>query len=146
MDKHNLIRTQAYVNGQWVHANSRKTFDVTNPANGELIASVTGMDRNDVRKAIDAANSAWPAYRDLTAGERAALLKKWHTLILEHKEALARLMTMECGKVLQESLGEVAYVLAPFGGIKESGTGREGSKYGMDYFMEIKYLCFGGIS
>ena len=51
---------------------------------------------------------------------------------------------LECGMVgINEGL--ISTVLAPFGGVKESGIGREGSKYGMDYFMEIKYLCFGGI-
>ncbi|MDQ3844455.1 MAG: aldehyde dehydrogenase family protein, partial [Bacteroidota bacterium] len=89
----NILRTQSYVNGQWVDAASGKTFDVHNPATGELIASVTDMSREDVRNAIDAAHNAWPSYRDLTAGERASLLKKWYALILEHKKELATLMT-----------------------------------------------------
>lgn len=109
MNENNLIKTQAYINGQWVNAASGKTFQVTNPATGELIATVTDMDREDVRKAIDDANNAWPAYRALTAKSRSALLKKWYSLIIEYKEELAKLMTMECGKVLQESLGEVDY-------------------------------------
>ena len=105
----NLIKTQAYVNGQWVNSDSGKTFDVINPATGELIAKVPDMNRADVRKAIDAANAAWPAYRDLTARERSSLMKQWYALILANKDELARLMTMECGKVLPESIGEVAY-------------------------------------
>lgn len=109
VNQDDLIRTQSFVNGQWVNSTSGKTFDVINPATGELIASVTDMNRDDVRKAVDAANDAWPAYRDLTAKERSSLLKQWHALILTHKDELARLMTMECGKVLPESIGEVAY-------------------------------------
>lgn len=109
MQKNSLIRTQSYVNGQWVNAASGKTFDVKNPATGELIASVTDMNIQDVRKAIDAANDAWPSYRDLTAKDRSSLMKNWLTLIIEHKEELAELMTMECGKVLTETLGEVDY-------------------------------------
>jgi succinate-semialdehyde dehydrogenase/glutarate-semialdehyde dehydrogenase len=105
----NLIKTRAFVNGKWVNATDGKTFDVINPATAEVIAKVTDMNRDDVRKAIDAANDAWPAYRDLTAKERSSLLRQWYSLIMEHKEPLARLMTMECGKVLQESLGEVMY-------------------------------------
>src|SRR5688572_9559851 len=105
----NLIKNQAYVNGQWVNSESGKTFDVINPATGELIAKVPDMNRADVRKAIDAANAVWPAYRDLTARERSSLMKQWYGLILAHKDELARLMTMECGKVLPESAGEVAY-------------------------------------
>lgn len=109
MSKEILIKTDAYVNGEWVQAASAKTFGVINPATGEVIARVPDMNREDGRKAIDAAYAAWPAYRDLTARERAALLRKWHALILEHRDALAELMTRECGKVLAESAGEVAY-------------------------------------
>src|SRR5690606_21003865 len=87
-----LIRSQAYVNGKWVNAADGLTFGVINPATGEQIAVVTDMGRDDVRAAIDAAHAAWPAYRDLTAKERADLLRKWFVLILEHKEELARLM------------------------------------------------------
>lgn len=104
-----LIKTQAYINGQWVPAASGKTFDVTNPATGELIAAVPDMDREDVRKAIDAADAAWPAYREMTAKERSALMRAWFNLIMEHKEELAYIMTIESGKVMTESLGEVAY-------------------------------------
>jgi succinate-semialdehyde dehydrogenase/glutarate-semialdehyde dehydrogenase len=109
VDTNNLIKTQAYVNGKWVGAGTGKTFDVINPATGELIASVPDMNRNDAQSAIDAANDAWPAYRELTANQRSTLLKKWYALILENKEELADLMTKECGKVLPESLGEVEY-------------------------------------
>ncbi|MFC5411912.1 NAD-dependent succinate-semialdehyde dehydrogenase [Larkinella bovis] len=106
---HTLIRTQSYINGEWVNAASGAVFEVTNPATGEVVATVTDLDRDDVRRAIDAAYDAWPAFRDRTAKERAVLLRKWFNLILEHKEELARLMTMECGKVLTESRGEVEY-------------------------------------
>ena len=109
MNLDNLIKTQAFVNGKWLNGAEGKTFDVINPATAEVIAKVTDMNRDDVRKAIDAANDAWPAYRELTAKERSSLLRQWYALILEHKDPLARLMTMECGKVLQESLGEVMY-------------------------------------
>lgn len=109
MEKINLIRTEAYVNGKWVSSVTGKTFDITNPATGELIATIPDMNREDVRLAIDAADAAWPSYRDLTANERAGLLKKWSALILENKKELATLMTMECGKVLPETLGEVEY-------------------------------------
>lgn len=101
--------SKAYVNGQWVNAVSSKTFDVINPATGELIASIPDMNREDVSAAVDAAYAAWPAFRDWTAGERSNLLKKWYALILEHRQELATLMTLECGKVLSESLGEVDY-------------------------------------
>ena len=104
-----MIKTQSFVNGQWVGAASDETFDVTNPATGEVVASVPNMNVTDVRKAIDAAYNAWPGFREMTAAERSNLLKKWHALILENKKELAILMTLECGKVLNESLGEVDY-------------------------------------
>ena len=104
-----MIKTQSFVNGQWVGAASGETFDVTNPATGEVVASVPNMNVTDVRKAIDAAHNAWPGFREMTAAERSNLLKKWHALILENKKELAILMTLECGKVLNESLGEVDY-------------------------------------
>jgi succinate-semialdehyde dehydrogenase/glutarate-semialdehyde dehydrogenase len=104
-----LVKEQAYVNGRWVGAGSRKTFEVTNPATGTVISQVPDMDRGDVRKAIEAADAAWLAYRDTTAKERSALLRAWFDLIIRHKEELAYIMTIESGKVIAESLGEVAY-------------------------------------
>ncbi|RYZ53397.1 MAG: aldehyde dehydrogenase family protein, partial [Chitinophagaceae bacterium] len=104
-----LIQSKAYCNGSWTEAASGKTFAVTNPATGEVITNVPDMDREDVRTAIAAADAAWPAYRDLTAKERSHLLRTWFNLIIENKESLARIMTIESGKVITESLGEVAY-------------------------------------
>jgi len=104
-----LVRRAAYVNGEWIAAASGKTFDVVNPATGERIGSVPDMDRGDVRRAIDAADAAWPDYRDRTAKERSEILRRWFGLIMEHREALARIMTTESGKVISESLGEVSY-------------------------------------
>ncbi|MFD3001833.1 NAD-dependent succinate-semialdehyde dehydrogenase [Pontibacter toksunensis] len=109
MNQSIIFKTEAYVNGAWTKAASGKTFEVTNPATGEVLASVPDMNREDVRKAIDAADAAWPAYRDLTAKERSALLRKWFNLIMERKEELAHIMTIESGKVMSESLGEVNY-------------------------------------
>lgn len=109
MEPTKLIRTQAFVNGQWVTADTGKTFNVTNPATGECIASVPDMTREDARRAIDAAHAAWPAYRDLTAKERSVLMRRWFNLMLEYKDDLAHLMTVESGKVITESLGEVQY-------------------------------------
>lgn len=104
-----LIRNQAFVNGTWIDATSKKTFDVLNPATMEVIGSVPDLDRGDVRRAIDAADAAWPGYRNLTAKERSDLLRTWFNLIIEHKEELSYIMTIESGKVLSESQGEVKY-------------------------------------
>lgn len=107
--KTELLKTAAFVNGEWVKAGSGKTFAVHNPSNGSLLAELPDLDREDVRKAIAAAGAAWSQYRDLTAKERAALLRNWYNLMVAHKEELAYLMTIESGKVITESLGEADY-------------------------------------
>ncbi|HEY0895814.1 MAG TPA: NAD-dependent succinate-semialdehyde dehydrogenase [Sphingobacteriaceae bacterium] len=104
-----LIRSRAYIDGQWTAALSQQSFPVMNPATGTVIASVPDMSREDTRRAIDAADAAWPAYRDLPAGERSRLLRNWYSLIMDHRDQLARIMTLESGKVISESLGEVSY-------------------------------------
>jgi succinate-semialdehyde dehydrogenase / glutarate-semialdehyde dehydrogenase len=104
-----LLRRDAYVNGAWVQAMDGRTFDVHNPSTGELVGSVPDMGRDDTRVAIAAAQQAWPAWRAMTAKERAVVLRRWFSLIMEHREALAHLMSRESGKVISESLGEVTY-------------------------------------
>ena len=104
-----LLREQAYINGQWIMANSGKTFAVTNPANGDQLATVPDMDDTDTRAAIEAAEAAWPAWRSTPAKERAGILRKWFDLLMANQEDLALLMTAEQGKPLAESRGEVGY-------------------------------------
>ena len=104
-----LFRFKAFVGGDWVEADSGKTFEVTNPATGEVIGTVPDMGEAETLRAIDAADKAWPAWRKKTAKERAAILRKWNDLMLENAEDLARLMTLEQGKPLAEARGEVGY-------------------------------------
>ncbi|MYM29231.1 succinate-semialdehyde dehydrogenase [Duganella sp. CY15W] len=104
-----LLRQQAYLNGEWVDADNGTTLAITNPATGAQIGTVPLMGAAETRRAIDAANAAWPAWRKQTAKERAAILRKWNDLILENTDDLALLMTAEQGKPLAESRGEVAY-------------------------------------
>jgi len=104
-----LFRQQAYIDGAWVDADGGKTFDVTNPANGNKLGTVPQMGRSETAKAIAAANAAWPAWRAKTAKERCAILKKWFDLVMENQEDLAKLMTAEQGKPLAESMGEIVY-------------------------------------
>ncbi|GHC23212.1 succinate-semialdehyde dehydrogenase [NADP(+)] GabD [Kushneria pakistanensis] len=105
----NLLRQQAYINGQWVDADSGDTFDVTNPANGETVATVARVGKAETRRAIEAANTALPAWRDMTAKARSLILKRWFALMQEHREDLARILSAEQGKPLAESRGEVDY-------------------------------------
>lgn len=104
-----LFRQQAYIDGAWVDADGGKTIDVTNPADGSKIGTVPDCGADETRRAIEAANRAWPAWRRKTAKERAAILRRWHDLMMENQEDLARLMTLEQGKPLAELKGEIAY-------------------------------------
>jgi len=109
-----LLRQQAFVGGAWCDADDGQTIAVTNPANGETVASVPHMGAAETKRAIDAANAAWPAWRKLPAKERAAILRKWNDLMLENADDLALLMTLEQGKPLAEAKGEVAYAASYF--------------------------------
>lgn len=104
-----LLRTQAYINGEWREADDGRRFAVSNPADGSALAQVADVGVGETRRAIDAAAAALPAWRALTAKARATLLRKWQELMLAHQEDLALLMSSEQGKPLPEARGEVAY-------------------------------------
>ena len=104
-----LLRHQAYVNGAWADADGGQTINVSNPATGEHIGTVPLMGAAETRRAIEAANAAWPAWRKKTAKERASVLRRWHDLILENADDLALIMTTEQGKPLPEAKGEVQF-------------------------------------
>jgi succinate-semialdehyde dehydrogenase/glutarate-semialdehyde dehydrogenase len=104
-----LVKTSALIDGLWVGADSGRTITVKNPATGEVIARVPLMGAAEARRAIAAAEVAFPAWRAKTAKERAGLMRAWFDLIMANQEALARLMTSEQGKPLAESRGEIAY-------------------------------------
>ncbi|MGN6233570.1 MAG: NAD-dependent succinate-semialdehyde dehydrogenase [Trinickia sp.] len=106
---HDLIRTDNFIDGEWVPAASRKRFAVTDPATGEVIAEVADSGPADARAATDAAARAFPAWRDTLPKERAAVLHRWHALIIEHADTLARLISLEQGKPFAEGRGEVMY-------------------------------------
>jgi succinate-semialdehyde dehydrogenase / glutarate-semialdehyde dehydrogenase len=104
-----LFRQQCYINGEWGDADNKSTLAVYNPANGQLIGTVPNMGAAETRRAIEAANAAWPAWRAKSARERANILRKWFDLMMANQEDLAILMTVEQGKPLAESRGEIAY-------------------------------------
>jgi succinate-semialdehyde dehydrogenase/glutarate-semialdehyde dehydrogenase len=104
-----LFRQSCYVNGAWVDARGGATISVDNPATGEIIGTVPKFGAAETREAIEAANRAFQEWRKKTAKERAAVLRKWFELMLANTEDLAKLMTIEQGKPLVESRGEVAY-------------------------------------
>ncbi len=104
-----LFRQQAYIDGHWCEADNGKSFPVTNPATGEVLAHVPEMGTAETRRAIAAAKAAWPGWRRKTAKERAVLLRKWYDLMMANLEDLAKIMTLEQGKPLSESRGEISY-------------------------------------
>jgi succinate-semialdehyde dehydrogenase / glutarate-semialdehyde dehydrogenase len=109
-----LLRSQGYVDGRWVDADSAETFPVTNPATGEVIADVPRMGVPETRRALAAAERALPAWKQRPAKERARILRGLADLMLEHEDDLARLMVTEQGKPLAEARVEVAYAAAFF--------------------------------
>ncbi len=108
MNIQDLIFDRSYVNGQWV-TEGNTFFDVTNPATGKQVASVSDGGTAITERAVEAAEKAFKPWRKTTAKYRSALLEKWTDLILEHTDELAEIMTLECGKPLAESKGEVRY-------------------------------------
>ena len=104
-----LFRQQAYIDGAWTDADSGKTFAVSDPATAQVLGTVPDMGAAETRRAIDAANAAFPAWSGKLAKERAAILRRWFDLMMAHQEDLAHLMTAEQGKPLGEARGEVAY-------------------------------------
>ncbi|GHU04953.1 hypothetical protein AGMMS49960_21210 [Betaproteobacteria bacterium] len=105
----NLLKTRAYIDGKWLNANTGALFPVTNPATGEVIASVADMSGDETRAAIEAADRALPAWRKRSGKERAQILRKWFELIVAATDDLALIMTTEQGKPLAEARGEVSY-------------------------------------
>ena len=104
-----LLRQSAYINGAWAGADSGRSFPVSNPATGVIITQVADCGAAETGRAIAAAEAALPGWRAKTAAQRGAILRRWNDLILENVEDLALLMTLEQGKPLAESLGEVRY-------------------------------------
>src|SRR6267142_5402009 len=101
-----LFRQASYIDGAWVEAGAQGVIEVDNPATGDTIGTVPRLGRAETRRAIDAAERAFPAWRKKTAKERAAIMRRWFDLMMANQEDLARLMTTEQGKPLVEARGE----------------------------------------
>lgn len=112
LKRQDLFKTQCYIDGQWVDADNGGTIDVTNPATGEKLGTVPKMATAETTRAIEAADAAWPAWRAKTANERATILRQWFQLMMDNQEDLALMMTLEQGKPMSESRGEIAYAAA----------------------------------
>jgi len=104
-----LFREQCYLEGAWTGAAGGATFPITNPATGATLAKVPDLGVAEARRAIEAANTAWPVWRAKTAKERGAIMRRWFDLIMANQEDLAQILTAEQGKPLAEARGEIAY-------------------------------------
>lgn len=104
-----LFKEQVFIDGQWINASDNKTFAVTNPATGEIIANIASVAAQQVEQAVVAADTALATWKLTTAKERSLLLKKWYQLIIENQEDLAMILSTEQGKPMTESRGEILY-------------------------------------
>ncbi|WP_374048249.1 NAD-dependent succinate-semialdehyde dehydrogenase [Thiothrix subterranea] len=107
-----LLRSECYLNGAWVHADTQRTLNVTNPATGDIITTVPACSAAQTRAAIEGTTLAQRNWRKRTAAERAKILQSWYQLILDNQDDLAQIMTAEQGKPLAEARGEIAYAAA----------------------------------
>jgi len=104
-----LFRQQCYINGEWRDAINGETLEVSNPANNDVLGTAPKMGATETQEAIDAAAEALKSWKKTTAKERSDILRRWFELMLEHKEDLAMIMTLEQGKPLAEARGEIVY-------------------------------------
>ena len=104
-----LLATQGYLAGEWVNGEDGATFDVTNPARGDVIAKVVDLSRAQTARAIAAAEAAQKAWAAKTAKERANILRRWYDLMMENADDLGTILTAEQGKPLAEAKGEIGY-------------------------------------
>ncbi|KAJ5772617.1 Succinate semialdehyde dehydrogenase [Penicillium odoratum] len=109
-----LFIEKCYINGEWVGAQSGETFEVHDPATGQLIGKCPELDASDVEKAIQAASEAFPSFRTTLARDRARMLRRWYQLMIDNAEDLAKLITWENGKPLADAKGEVNYAAGFF--------------------------------
>ncbi|KAF2084434.1 succinic semialdehyde dehydrogenase [Saccharata proteae CBS 121410] len=109
-----LLKTQTYVNGEWIDAKSGKTFEVRDPSTHKVISTQPEMDAADTEAAIAAAAAALPSFRKLTGRERSRMLRKWYQLMMDNADDLAKLITWENGKPMADAKGEVNYAASFF--------------------------------
>lgn len=107
--RQDLFKQQAYIDGQWLDADSGDTIEVTNPANGKVLGTIPKMGQAETRRAIEAAEKAQKLWRSKSAKERAVIMRNWFELVMQNQDDLAFIMTLEQGKPLAEAKGEIVY-------------------------------------
>lgn len=121
-----LLRDKNFINGVWCTAVSNATFSVVNPASGALYATVPDSDGVDAKSAVDAASKAFVTWKKVPAKQRAAILKRWNDLLIEHAQDLGKIISSEQGKPLNEGIGEVAYAASYVEWFAEEATRTNG--------------------
>jgi len=109
LKRNSLFRQQCHINGAWVNATNKDTISVVNPATGKELGTVPKLSASDVQSAIHAAGDALVSWRQVNAKERSKIIRRWYDLCMLHQEDLARILTLEQGKPMKESRGEIAY-------------------------------------
>ncbi|RTZ45413.1 NAD-dependent succinate-semialdehyde dehydrogenase [Candidimonas sp. SYP-B2681] len=109
LDRPSLLRQQCHIGGQWVEAADGATISVVNPADNSILGSIPSLTAADVKSAIQAASDALPDWKSRSGKDRAKVMRRWYDLCMENQEDLATILTMEQGKPLKESRGEIAY-------------------------------------
>jgi len=118
---HRLLKGKGYINGQWVDAIDKQTFQVLDPASNEVIQTLPDMGVSETNEAIETAQMSLEAWQSFTAHARSEIVHKIYVLMNVYQEPLARLITAECGKPLQEARGEVLYSASFFKWFAEEG-------------------------
>lgn len=107
-----LVKSMGYINGKWTHGHATENFDVINPANSKVVASLPRMGVKDTKEAIQAAHTSWESWKNTTSFERSKILSKMSELMHKYKEELSAIITLEAGKPLAEARGELLYAIS----------------------------------
>ena len=104
-----LFKQKCFINGEWVNSDNGDTFDVINPSDLTVVGTMPNASKKETIRAIDAANNSWNDWKKLTGKDRSIIIRRWHELILENIDDLALIMTLENGKPIADSRGEIVY-------------------------------------
>ena len=104
-----LFKQQCFINGEWVDSDNGDTFDVFNPSDLTIVGTMPNASKTETIRAIDAANTSWSDWKKLTGKDRSIIIRRWHQLILDNIDDLALIMTLENGKPIADSRGEIVY-------------------------------------
>lgn len=126
LERQDLMPGTQLIGAQWLEADDGRRLDVTDPATGQVFASVPDGNAADARAAVDAAQAAFPGWRATPAKQRASILKRWNDLLVAHQEDLGRLISREQGKPLAEGKGEVLYAASYVEWFSEEATRTNG--------------------